>query len=437
MTIVVVMAIVVSAFWIVIRQVTDTDVPDLDPTTAPASPVASPPATPGTPGPATPPADATPGADDEPVWPAGSLPAMLDVAPDRLADDSLPLNDIARYADIAGWMAAQGVTTSDSLTDPELAMWEAELANLAIPLSLRERGLDPVWQATYGFNLTQVEQVLSIGQAPDYVMILRGAFDPDALEGAWVSSGYQAVEVEGQTIWSLFPGDTVDLSAQESRPAMGAFNNVAVLDDGTLIAAAKISRLGATLEVVNGTAPSLAENDDIAALLLPGTGVERLASAVIAKGTLLQGIDSSMPAARSTPLARSPGTAPVATPGTGTGMPEVNIVLLGIPLPEPLDAATPVTEAGAAQPMTMIAVLEDETAAQAARREIAARLVGDRSPVTGEPYISRIGEPQAAVLAGDDRAVVTITGGLVYGPADWLEIIGDRDLGFAFWFLEE
>ncbi|MEJ7902423.1 MAG: hypothetical protein WKF63_11300, partial [Thermomicrobiales bacterium] len=264
--IVAVMAIVVSALWVGIRQVDDTDVGNLDPTTALSSPEAS---SPGTPPPATPPDPATPEGDDGPVWPTGSLPDLLDYAPDRLADDSLPLNDIARYANIAGWMSAHGVTTPASLADPALPEWEVELDNLAIPPSLRERGLDPVWQTTYGFNLTQVGQVLSIGQAPDYVMILRGPFDPEVLQTAWVSSGYQAVEVGGQTIWSLFPGDTIDLSAQESRPAMGSLNNVVMLDDGTLVAAAKTSRLGSVLDVVNGEAPSIAENNDIAAFLLP------------------------------------------------------------------------------------------------------------------------------------------------------------------------
>lgn len=433
-TIVAVMAIGVSGLWVVIRQVADTDVPDADPATEIASPVASPPATPGTPGPATPPGEeATPEGNGEPAWPTGSLPAMLDSAPDRLADDSLPLNDVAQYADIAGWMAANGVAPPETLTDPELAAWEAELANLAISPSLRERGLDPVWQATYGFDLTQVEQVLSIGQAPDYVTILRGTFDPEVLQAAWVSSGYQAVEVEGQTIWSLFPGDTIDLSAQASRPAMGTFNNVAVLDDGTLVAAAKTSRLGSTLEVVNGNAPSLAENDDVAALLLPGTGVERLASAVISKGSLLQATVGSMPASGATP---TPTTAPIATPEDETGMPEVNVVLLGIPLPAVPDRATPEGQVEAHR-LTMLFVVDDMADAQAARREIVARLERDRSPATGEPYTDRIANPAVALLEGDDRALVRITGTLADGALDWLDILDDRDLGFAFWLPEE
>lgn len=424
------MAIVVSALWIVIRQVDDTDVGNLAPTTAPASPAASPA---GTPPPSTPTGPATPEGDDGPVWPPGSLPDLLGYAPDRLADDSLPLNDVARYADIAGWMSAHGVVAPASLADPVLPEWETELAHLAIPLSLRERGLEPVWQRTYGFNLTQVEQVLIIGQAPDYVTILKGTFDATDLQAAWVASGYQAVEVEGATAWSLFPGDTIDLSAQESRPAMGTLNNMIMLDDGTLVAAAKTSRLGSVVDVVNGEGPSLADNDDISALLLPRIGADQLASAIISKGSLLQMTEPSLPE-----MTQVPG--PSATPAAETLVPEVNIVLLGIPLPpgpEVHGEATPVAGGNETSHLKMLMVLDDVEDAQVAEEVVTDRLQGERSPVTGEPYAARISEPRVTVLDGDDRAVVMLTATLVYGPSDWLDIFAARDLGFAFWLPEE
>ncbi len=432
-SIVAVMAMLASGLWMVIRQVDDTDVGNLDSTEAVASPAASPP---GTPPPATPPDPATPEGEDGPDWTPGSLPDLLTYAPDRLADDSLPLNDIARYADIAGWMSAYGITTRTSLADPALPEWEAELDNLAIPLSLRERGLDPVWQATYGFDLTQVEQVLIVGQAPDYVMILKGAFDPDALQASWVASGYQAVEVEGSTIWSLFPGDTIDLSAQESRPAMGTLNNVVLLEDGTLVAAAKTSRLGATLDVVNGNAPSLAENDDIAALLLPGTGVERLASAVISKGSLLQATDAALPSPLATPAA-GPVPSPIATPEGPIGMPEVDIVLLGLPLPSMMDEATPSPVLTGSPAMTILLVFDGDDDAGQARAEIDTRLGQTRSPVTGQGYGDRLAGVEFSLLEQDDRSVVVLTGQLTRGITDWLTMLSDGDLGFMLWIPEE
>jgi hypothetical protein len=428
------MAIIVSALWIFIREVDDSGIDGPEPTsTAAASPEASPTVAPLE---GTPPGEGTPDVDELPDWRAGSLPAMLELAPDRLADDSLPLNDIARYADIAAWMAAAGLPTPASLDDPALVAWEAELDNLTIPLSLRERGLDPVWQRTYGFDLTQVGQVLIIGQAPDYVMILRGNFDPEELQTAWVASGYQAVEVEGQTIWSLFPGDTIDLSAQESRPAMGAFNNVVMLEDGTLVAAARMSRLGSVLDVVNDDAPTLAEHDDIAALMDPATGIEDLVSAVISKGSLLQGIPASMPIPAS-PVTASPAASPEATPTDDAGMPEVNLVLLGVPLVPPDDDATPAPESTSQRAMTIMLVFDSDDDARQARAEIESRLGQARSPVTGQGYGGRLAGVEAIVLDQDDRAIVILSGELVQGTADWLDMLSDRDLGFLFWLPEE
>src|SRR5699024_3756972 len=113
-------------------------------------------------------------------------------------------------------------------------------------------------------------------------------------------SGYQAVRTHGYTIWTLFPGDAVDLSAPASRPALGNMNNVVLLDDGTLVATSRLSRLEETLRVVRGEAPSLAQNPAIAPLLVPGAGAGKLDSAVIVKGTVLAS-DPATPVATSVP----------------------------------------------------------------------------------------------------------------------------------------
>ncbi len=430
LSVMVIMAIVVSALWLLIRQFDDTNLPDIGTSSPVATSEGSPPGTPST---ATPASSATPEDDAAPEWPVGSLPAMLDLAPDRLADDSLPLNDIARYADIAGWMAACGVATPSSLDDPALSAWEAELDNLAIPTSLRERGLDPIWSSTYGFDLTQVHQVLVVGQAPDYVTVMRGAFDPAALQNAWVTSGYQAVELEGHTIWSLFPGDTIDLSAQPSRPAMGSLNNVVLLEDGTLIAAAKMSRLESVLQVVDGNSPSLAENDDVAALLVPEIRVDRLASAVISKGTLLQANGAMMPGAMSTPTSASPA----ASPAAGEGMPEVELVLLGIPLANAKNQATPASESDDVPTMIIALVFGDVEDAQQADSVITSRVAGDRSPVTGDSYSARLARATTSLVEEDGPSLVMINGHLVNGPGDWLAILSDRDFGFAYWLPDD
>lgn len=429
-TVTLVIAVGVSVLWAFIQAFDDTGVDPVDPTNVSSAaattdetpPAASPTAIPSTPVVA-------------PEWAAGSLPAMLGQAPDRLADGSLPLYDVARYADIAGWMAAAGIATPTSLDDPALAVWEAQLDLLALPSSLRERGLDPEWERSYGFSLLDVSQVLSVGQAPDYVMFLRGDFDPAVLQAAWVASGYQAVEVEGQTIWSLVPGETIDLSAPESRPAMGTLNNVVLLDDGTLVAAARTSRLASVLQVDQGDAPSLAANEDVAALLLPGTRIEDLASAVIAKGSLLAAPAQPVTGVAATP----PGPHLAASPLADPAMPDVRLVLVGIPVASAAPVATPGAEPSVGE-LVVVLVVEDRDAARQARPYVDEALANDRSPVTGAPYAERFGDPDIVLgfpADEQDPAAVTITATLERGYADWLAIVQERDFGFAAWTPED
>ena len=117
------------------------------------------------------------------VAPPGTLPAMLALAPDRL-DNDLPLADVAAYADIAAATRTHGLAWPVSRADPSLAAWEANLAALALPPALAARGLDPVWETTYGFTTLQLHQVLTVGQAPDTATIFHGDFDVAALNDA-------------------------------------------------------------------------------------------------------------------------------------------------------------------------------------------------------------------------------------------------------------
>lgn len=416
----VVMAIGVAALWLVIRAFggSELDIPTPEPTVGQTvvTPTATVEATPTT-------EPATPVVTEVPQWEPGSLPAMLEMAPDRLSDNSLPLNDVARYSDISGWMDANGIADPESLDDPAIVEWEAQLDALALPASIREFGLDPIWLRTYGYDLTQVDQVLVIGQAPDFVMIMRGDFDPAALQAAWVASGYQAVEIEGMTAWSLYPGDGIDLSAPESRPAMGAMNNVILLEDGTLVAAARSERLGSVLRVVNGDAPSLAEHDDVAALLQPGTGVDTLVTAVLSKGSLLQANPDALPEI-ATPAPGTPEPAEPGTPEAGEELRvgEVALVLIGIWPPDDGQVS-----------MSVRMVMDDPATATESAQVVQQRLRHSISTVTGGPYADRFSQPVVSVSDG----VVTVHVRLEQGPEEWLDALSSRDLGFAFWAPEE
>ena len=356
----------------------------------------------------------------------GSLPDLLRYAPDRLANDSLPLSDIARYADIDGWMAARDIITPSGPDDPGWTMWEQELDVLALPDVLHARANDAVWLETYGFQLVEVDQVLAVGQAPDFVLIMQGDFDHDTLQAAWVQSGYQAVRRQNYTIWSLFPGAAVDLSAPASRPALGNLNNLIFLEDGTLIATSRLSRMEETLRVVRGEAPSLDENLAVATLLAPGAGAESLATAIITKGTMLA-TDPSTPAVLiPTPEVEPPvPTTPVSTPVPEVPMPVAGLMLAGINPPQAPDGV----------PILSIAVsYESAEEGTLAMTRVDRNLRQEQSPVTGRAYTERL-QPlgMRVVGTGEDEVVLLIHTRPLHGTDDWMAIINERDLGFLMW----
>lgn len=236
-------------------------------------------------------------------WPAGSLPALLALAPDTLDDDANGLPIQATYANVDAWLASEGLD-SDDLDDDEL---ERALEPLLLPEVLETRGMTDEWRDMYGFDVRQIDQVLAVGHAPNQILIMPGRYDAETLLTTWTANGYQAVEVEETTVWSLFPGDRIDLSAPASRPALGSMNTVALLDDGTLIATARQSRMAEALRAVRG-GDSLLDNDllrDAAEYDVNATSP----SVVIANGRLLQkpALGETIPAAAASPP--SAGTA--------------------------------------------------------------------------------------------------------------------------------
>ncbi|HEV2072883.1 MAG TPA: hypothetical protein VGR29_04490 [Thermomicrobiales bacterium] len=423
-----VVAAIAVVVWVLLL-VRDEESP-VDP---PPEPTVSPLATPATPPPpGTVMATPVPNLSVEPAPEPGSLSDLLRYAPDRLADDTLPLSDIARYADIKRWMDAGGVEIPDGPQDRAWEQWETGLGTLALPEVLAARANDPLWDATYGFQLTDVDQVLAVGQAPDYVLIMRGDFEPEALHAAWVQSGYQAVRAEDVTIWSLFPGDAVDLSAPASRPALGNLNNIVLLDDGTLIATSRLSRLEDVVRVAQEDAPSLDDNPAVAALLAPGAGAESMVTAVIVKGSLLATV-ASTPTVIATPFgATSTGPLPISTPSPSPiadlQMPPVELMLAGIEAP-----------GSGGTPPVFSMVLSFDAVEDATRAMISVdrTLQEDRSPVTHRSYRERLEPLQMRVIGTEQGdALLLIRTGLLNGSADWLVILEERDLGFLMWPLE-
>jgi hypothetical protein len=362
--------------------------------------------------------------------PSGSLTDLMQYAPDRLGDGSLPLPEVATYTDIESWLATQGAAP-DSLN-------EDQAAQLAMPSILASRGLDPVWEATYGFSLADVDQVLAIGQAPDYILIMRGDFNAEDLNAAWASSAYQAVVVEDTTVWSLFPemGETISLSNPSSQPAMGSLNNVVMLEDGTLIATARLSRLQQVLKVVAGDAPAMGDNDDVSRLLSLESADRTFVSAVIAKGELLHtaATDTRSPGSVASGQADTRATA---TPGVDV-MPRVRMCLFGMlierdarPTATPIASPAATPAAPAMLPLTIAISLEDADDIPVAIEVIESRFAREVSLVTGEPYASTY--TMTAAESTDPEGLIVLRIEPTSGTLDWIALIADRDFGFLTW----
>lgn len=323
------------------------------------------------------------------AWPPGSLPALLSMAPDPLDDDpGLPIQ--ATYADIAGWLDAQG-HAAGTLDDES---FREAIAPLPLPEPVRSGGLSAAWRDAYGFDLRQVDAVLAIGQAPNLVLIMPGRYDADALYATWVGNGYQAVEIEDTTVWSLAPGDRIDLSAPASQPSLGLLNTMVVLDDGTLIASSRPSLMAEALRVAEGEAGSLAARAELRPALR--RSVDAVA-AILATGEIV--------------AAPAPGDLPP-SPAVEVALPDIELVLFAVP-PD-----------GASVRVTL--VLEEATDDPA----VLSRALRER--VDADPAWSARWAVDAIDIAGDGTLIeLTISGGP--GREATLAIADPRELGPFRW----
>ena len=396
----VVVALIVLVVFLATRQSELSEGTPVATTAIPATPVIAP----------TEPDVASP--EDEIAYPAGSLPALLTLAPDQLDDDEDGLPVEATYADIEGWLASMELDP-DLLEDDEL---ERAIEPLEIPEVLETRGLSSEWREVYGFDLRQVDQILSVGHAPNQILIMPGRYDVQLLYSTWVESGYQAVEVEETTVWSLFPGERIDLSAPASRPALGLLNTVVLLDDGTLIATARLSRMAEALQVAQGDDDSLFDNDSLrAAAVSPGNATSPCV--VIASGRLLQqsGQDGTVPPARASPSAGVSRTTASLEP------PEVDVVVFALVPPEGDGAGS----------IAMTMIYEDPPegiAALAAALEARAAQDAEWS----EQY-----RLESVAVTGEENDMIEVRFSPVGTKTNGLELIRNRDLGPFTWTVEE
>lgn len=187
--------------------------------------------------------------------PAPSLEILTDILqrlPGTLATaDEPPV--VFTFVDLEAQLKALDLppVTPDGRGDPP----SREVMDATAPLPLGSidafhYARTPEFTDAISFDPLAVHQVLQAGFLDSKATLFRGGFDPDRLRAAWEAAGYEPVTIAttttGQTAWTIGPDGDHDLAHPVKRMALGAMNNVLLLDDEWLL----FTRTQATLEAI-------------------------------------------------------------------------------------------------------------------------------------------------------------------------------------------
>lgn len=358
-----------------------------------------------------------------------TLASMLSLAP--VLGAPAEIGQTVLFADIAAQLAAAGLTPPDSIEDNEaLGAWIQAISPLGLASPFGTRALQ-LNRSLLGFDATDVDQTIELGEPPEMVTLLRGRFDHDAIAAGWKSQGYAMLDLDGIAVASLAEDASIDLDKEINQLALARMNNAALLPDGTLVYTTTLPLMQSVIDVANGVASSLAERPDIAALL--AAAPDELASAMLFSGGLLAVQEQLPPQILDDPSAI--GSFHEEIDATGTISPIVQ-VLAGITPGGPATytggSGTPLAELPPAQ-VVFRALLAGSGAAASAVGIVDKRLESLDSATTGAGYGELFAswdvrsEQDAPVLDVDLTLAEDVTAGI------WLQLIFRRDLLFLAW----
>ena len=340
---------------------------------------------------------------------------------------------LAYYSDLVAQTEAMRLERPNGVDADGFRAWGRAIYAIGIADPFVAQALN-LTRDVLGYDLTDIDQGMTIGEPPDLTILLRGRFERAALERAWQANGYQTVTVDGQEIASRGDEAPIDLDSDFGRATLGKLDNAALLDDGTLVYARSIAGIQRVLASASGAAPSLGERVDVAALL--ATVDQPLANAVLVAGTALAGpVDLGIGLDPSTPVAEI-ATRVAAGAQERAQMPPVALALLattpGGPLPRsPQATATPTPDPSIpdAQVLIRLLMLAPGTAEQAAA-VVEERLATLSSLRTGEPYADLYRSWATEVLADGQVLGIELTPPFARTIFDGLFA---RDLLFIAW----
>ena len=357
------------------------------------------------------------------------LNEMLARVPADVPEWDDPSGLFVAYADLAAQLDAVGVEPPASVEDEGFRSWSRATLGLWLP------SIPGLWfeefRKDFGFDLLQAEQTLEIGPSVSNLTLYRGQFDEAAVLAALEEAGYRPGGVGDRRVLSL--GDEIRFQGPGSY-ATGTMNYMTILEDGTLAFAAQRSIIEATIAVDTRDAPSIAEDDGVAALLAHAPS--DLVTALLVPGTMLM----------ADPLAGffegGPGATPdidaMATEQAVTAeMPRVSLALLGETAGGPLlpsgeGTPAPLPEGVPRAQGVIVLLMPGPAAAQEAVPVIEERLATGATASEQQPFAEIFPEP--TVTAVPEEAVVVVE--LPFGETSRgiLRILfNSRDLGFVAW----
>jgi hypothetical protein len=369
---------------------------------------------------------ATPPADMD----STGLRAMLARVPASLPHLDNPAGAMISFADIAAQLDAVGITPPHSAEGEEFSQWVGATWSLALPMPAA-RSVS-TWHDDFGFDLTEVDQSLSIALPPFDLTLYRGRFDAQDVIRHLEGVGYRPTEVDGHAMHSIRGDFEQDLTGHAGY-TLSVMNFAVVLDDGTLAFASAGAPLAAVLDVEAGHRPSLMDRAGIAALVAGAPA--NLVSAVLVHGTALaSGVPASL---LEIPPGGTPDIGAIATEIAEAGrMPPVAMALLGSTAGGPLElgdesVALP-PETPRARAVALLLLLTPE-AAESAAAIVHERLATASSRRYEQPWAEMFPERDIQVVTGTSVVLVDLTLADELQANILTQMLYTRDLGFIAW----
>lgn len=356
---------------------------------------------------------------------------MLALAPDVLAGREPPTT-IAQLADVSAQLKATSVARPESGDGRAMREFARATSWMPVPAPVISDQFLPV----FGFDLATIDRLLVTGEAPDPVTLFHGRFDEEILRTAWNGSGYTPVDLSDAFAYSFDPDGGLNLGTEVGSVGVGTMNNVALLQDNTLICTRTLAGLKTAVSAAQGNEQNLGAHPGISALV--ESGGAGLAAALITDGSALATPEFN-PSTSAEDLHEILETEEAIAESVGT-MPPVALALIGVSPGGPLADVTP--DDGTPFPATpdqpvafgRVSLLFDDLAVAEAALTVVGARIANGLRYSGEGRFTDLFSSWTLVV-GSGLPVLTIDlsfAGAV-SPRQMFDLFQQRDLGFVAW----